>query len=465
MLRTRTILPVVALLGCSAYGYMREASNSNTVLPLVRVDSGNIRFLLNTSVAPGFSNSNGHVAITASSDPLPALAAAEEAWGSVGAARVHFQAPAITTLQNDPSDGQSVITIADTPENRSIVGDFLAITAYTYDADGALTDTDIILNPAVRDNNGGIVPFSTDQEWNSYDLRSALTHELGHALGAGHSGIVGSTMNFATSPIGSFADIADATVQSTLSTDDVAFLTRAYPAAASARQFGAIKGTVAFSNGNPVLGAWVVAMEISTGVTIGGLTSLNDGTYLISPVPPGAYFVYAQPVKSSSLVSAAFRTTLAGGNESPWSVAVSDSDTSIANITADPASSGLQITWLGVGSPGGSDWSYATVKTARSGGTVDVLLWGPNLNTSVIENQIRIFGPDVDLVPGSFRTQPSAGVNGMIPVRFTINIFPSIQRRLISVGILNGTDASIVSGGLVALPTITINQGTLPANR
>jgi hypothetical protein len=465
MRRPLTFLPAVALLGCTAYGYMREASNSNAGLPLVRVDSGNIRFLLNTSVVSGFTNSSGQVAITPASDPLTALVAAEEAWGSVGTARVRFQIPAMTTLQNDPSDWQSVITIVDTPENRSIVGDFLAITAYTYNADGALTDTDVILNPAVRDNNGNTLPFSTDQEWNSYDLRSVLTHELGHALGAGHSGIIGSTMHFATSPIGSFADIADATAQSTLSTDDVAFLTRAYPVSGSASQFGAITGTVAFSNGNPVLGAWVVAMDISTGVTVGSLTSANDGTYLISPVPPGRYIVYAQPMNSAPLVSTAFRTTFAGGNESPWSVAVSDSDTSIANITTDPASPDLQITWLGVGSTGGSDWSYATVKTARSGDAIDVLLWGPNLNNSVTENQLRLFGPGVSLVPGSFRVQPSAEVNGMIPVRFTINIFPLHQKTLVSVGILNGTDASIVSGGLVALPAFTINQGTLPPNR
>jgi hypothetical protein len=465
MRRHLTLIPAVTLLACSTYGYMREASNSGADLPLVRVDNENIRFLLNTSVVSGFTNSNGQAGITAASDPLTALGAAEETWGSVGTARVRFQTPAMTTLQNDPSDGQSVITIADTPENRSIVGDFLAITAYSYDADGNLTDTDIILNPAVHDNNGNTLPFSTDQEWNSYDLRSVLTHELGHALGAGHSGIVGSAMNFAISPIGSFADIADATVESTLSTDDVAFLTRAYPAADSAKQAGAITGTVTFSNGNPVLGAWVVAVDTATGVTVGSLTSPTDGTYLISPVPPGAYLVYAQPANNPSPVSAAFRTTFAGGNESPWSVAVAGSDTSIANITTDPATPGMKIAWLGVGSTGGSDWSYATVKTARSGEATDVLLWGTNLNTSLTEDRVRIFGPGVSLVPGSLRTQPSAEVNGMIPVRFTINIFPLHQKALVSVGIVNGTDASIVSGGLVALPTLTINQGTLPPNR
>jgi hypothetical protein len=81
----------------------------------------------------------------------------------------------------------------------------LALTLLTYDASGAILDTDVEINGAISYLSvvdsppctaGNITPSCVGN-----DVQNTVTHELGHALGLGHAPDPASTM-FASAPLG-----------------------------------------------------------------------------------------------------------------------------------------------------------------------------------------------------------------------------------------------------------------------
>ena len=81
----------------------------------------------------------------------------------------------------------------------------LALTLLTFDETGALLDTDVEINGAISYLSLVDAPPCTAGNVNpscvGNDLQNTVTHELGHALGLGHSPDPSSTM-FAIAPIG-----------------------------------------------------------------------------------------------------------------------------------------------------------------------------------------------------------------------------------------------------------------------
>ena len=438
--------------------YTRNVTSGGT--PLFRPDVSSIQVLLNGSMQAGQTNSQGTVAITASSNPMQAATAAVAEWNQVTTAAINFAAPQPTTLTNNPNDGKYVVTIEDNPSNRSIVGSALAVTLFSYGSNGAIVDSDIIFNPNVT-IGGQFTPFSTDHSQGTIDLQSVLVHEMGHSLGANHSAVISATMFQAQPACSQFASVAECTFHQTLSADDMAFATDAYPSAA-AGQLGKISGSVTGGSG-PIFGALVVAVNPATGTTVAGITA-TDGTYTIRGVPAGNYEVYAQPANGPvqlanlsglpgiSNANTTFRTTFAGGNQSPSSIAVGAGATAQASISVDSSTPGqMQIAILGSGPAGGSGWSFnGGFKAFASGGSVDLVLWGPGL-TSTTEAQIQFLGPGVTLKPGTLHPDPSSPVNGNIPIRFTVNLAPVATPTTVTVVIVNGTDATAFSGGIILL--------------
>lgn len=447
----RSFTSLVLLLSCGvAQAYVQRTVASGAKLH--RTDAGAIQFYLNTGATPGLQNSTGTTLITATSNPPAAIQAALDEWNGVGDSSARFLPLKMTGAVNDPNDNTHVIVFRDTPEIRSLVGSALAITNIIYDPpSGAILDTDILFNPADT--------FSTRFEASDFDMQAIATHELGHALGANHSGILGATMFQTTSP----ANPAERVLQA----DDLAFVASVYPS--STARYGTLTGNV--NAGGPALrGALITAVDAVSGVTVGGLTDLTTGLYSFR-VPPGNYNVYAEPltgqVKAGNLyitqsVDTAFQPGIAGGFGSPTSFRVDVNQSVDASFAVPAGTSSIQIQDAAVGAAGASgDTSqiFSGPQVAPWGTSVDLLLYGSGIDASLTEANILVLGP-ATLKPGSLRKD----VFSTPIMRFTLQIPARTNPALVSVLINKGGNSAAFSGGLILFPPTPSFPATGAAN-
>jgi Matrixin len=159
-------------------------------------------------------------------------------------------------------------------------------TIKTCNFDDCMADADIEFNPTVQFTTSLSPPAST------FALQSVATHEEGHMLGLDHSGI-GHAVMFP------YGDSTAAGQQTQLAADDAIGISFLYPTANFGAATGVISGQVTLS-GSGIFGAHVVAVNANTGnAVIDGLTA-PDGTYALTGVPPGLYYVLALPLAPGS---------------------------------------------------------------------------------------------------------------------------------------------------------------------
>ena len=196
---------------------------------------------------------------------------------------------------NSHYNGLSSIYFA-SHSGESLDRGLIALTQTWYDTKtGQIFEADIVLNDhfftftneASHTTGGG---NGRNRGGREVFIENAITHELGHALGLGHSSHLQSTMLFMEAPD-----------QAHLSCDDWTAI-RSYYGARGAHLTGALRGRVRSPEGDPIFGAHVLAISLDRGTVLGTAVTEPDGEFVISHLEVGPYALLIEPVVSASQV-------------------------------------------------------------------------------------------------------------------------------------------------------------------
>ncbi|NNE71531.1 MAG: T9SS type A sorting domain-containing protein [Rhodothermales bacterium] len=239
-----------------------------------------VAFRINDQGLPGVTNGADFVA----------LQSAFDAWTAVPTSSAEFPAGVpLTSVGTAGNDGTNVITFVDdtfplAPGVLAVAAKTLTITSGDPDV-AEIVDVDIVFNPLYVDNPG--IKFGTSTSGGAIPIGAVAAHELGHALGLVHSGVLEATMWFALQP-GNGA--------LSLEYDDEARISQIYPGA-GLNAYGSITGTIEDGEnpGQKIAGALVTGTHTTSGVKVSAYTNLA-GEYTLYRLTPGSWEVFVQPL-------------------------------------------------------------------------------------------------------------------------------------------------------------------------
>lgn len=373
--------------------------------------------------------------------PNAAVEGAIRSWVSGTGLTIRNGGP-VATLEGG-EDSQNLITFADTPQNRDLMVNRLGLTMVLFQPDsGEIVETDIILNPGEK--------WATDGRADVFDAEETLVHEMGHALGLDHSGILSATMN----PTGRPGSI----LQRRLDTDDMAGARFLYPHLTTAPNTGLLTGRVISTDNRPILGAHVVAVD-AWGITQVGAVTHEDGGYRIPSLPVGSYQVYAEPLDGPITLAnlgsafrdgvAAFRTLFAGGNTTPSSHTVTAGQTTVVPpIKVEPKASSFNPIFVGLVDANGDAFLNVQAEAVRAGADEILLIAGRGL-AAVTTDGFGVTGGDIQLD----RTNSDRGTQGGIAYAFfPIHIADRAAPGPRSLILTTPTERAVLSGAIEVLP-------------
>lgn len=231
-----------------------------------------------------------------------ALAESARAWNQANGLDIRLQLSNETRLDQS----RSLITFTDPgPYDQGLCSrEFVACTLHWFLSDGSLLSVSIAFNPYKRHSSIGLRGAN--------DIGMVMLHEIGHALGLGHS----PTLDAAMSPALEVESADDGLPQfpiRQLGMDDIMTLASNYPELPVST--GRITGSIRRS-GQPVSGMQVVALD-SLRRVVQGTWSAADGSYSL-PLPAGEYTVATTgPVAESEAVRVEEREVRGGIDLSP----------------------------------------------------------------------------------------------------------------------------------------------------
>jgi matrixin len=292
---------------------LNSGASAGTVFrwDLSSLPNGAIPYSINP-VQPAGLNPIGPPGIT-NAQTVDAIRAAFQSWENVSTSQIRYHFIGETTATNG-MDLQNVVTFSPqgftvTPQSSpAFTTVFAALSAGPVSIPGGPTiianfagqilDMDIVVNL----NWNYVSSITGPPPSGTLDLQGVVTHEVGHLSGLDHVCIQSTTM--ACTGNDNFS-------RRTLKQDDAIGISTLYPGPGFLSSTGEISGTVTRSDGRPVFGAHVVAIDAGTGIVVAsavtGLVetapngmplrfSQTSGNYLLTGLPPGSYVILAEPM-------------------------------------------------------------------------------------------------------------------------------------------------------------------------
>lgn len=230
-------------------------------------------------------------------DVNAALKEAVAAWSSVADVRMAVTASIGENVSpaGARGDGVNLITAAATAENLKLFPrnelSPPATTRVFRSRAGFVTEADLVLNPFVQ--------FSDDGSPGTFDLRSVITHEIGHVLGLEHSPVLSSVMYAQTASHRAGSGVSRGGEM--LTAVDIAAIRALYgPPSGDLQCCAAITGKIGRSAFPPKTDIVVWAEDAATGRIVAAGLLPADGRFVLDGLSSGQFRLFAQAVADSS---------------------------------------------------------------------------------------------------------------------------------------------------------------------